>query len=205
MAKREVIQHVCDRCYDPTPIAGKVTFCIEDERHRLELCARHREALLAVLSEWANYGEQVPEHRPVIKFGQAPARAPGYSTAPIPFPVRVIEPEPEPELEPEVEPEPVAAELPFTPTAPPPPGGDEWHFTDHAIERMDERVLDPVEVLWAAVRPQQTVPDRDDPRVREHYRSGVYALVVPEDKLIITAYGAGDREQEQAELHREGA
>lgn len=65
------------------------------------------------------------------------------------------------------------------------PGMGGWKFADHALIRMGERHINPLEVLPVIERPEITRPgNAADLEIRQ--RSGLKAVVCPERGVIVT-------------------
>ena len=72
--------------------------------------------------------------------------------------------------------------------------GESWSFRHHALIRIGERQLNPVDVAKAADDPEVTHAGRA-PGTEVHIRKGIKVVVRPEQRLIITA---GDRDEQLA-------
>lgn len=170
----------CIRCMQPTPMDSRVNICVDEERYPLDLCETHAERLHRDLAPYIR-GVDPIEHKPPIRFGQAPQPRP----RPVAIPRRVVE-----FAEPTPEPQPALAPV-HRLNVPAVPGSDGWLFSDHAIKRLRERELDIDEVLRTAVHPQRSAPGKL-PETTACHRDGLIAVVVESRKLIVTAYRDGD-------------
>lgn len=72
-----------------------------------------------------------------------------------------------------------------------PADADRWVFTEHALERLQERGVNPVAALWAASEPAVKRPAREQGLVI-HERDGVKVVLNPSTQAIITVAFARD-------------
>jgi hypothetical protein len=186
MAKALVtLPNACDWCVDVHKGTETREFC-HDQRHiRLILCEWAANKFDADLYKWEKMGEELPAHKPPIKFGERN----GKSVAPIPIPKRVV-------LETVEEEEAVTVDSLHYAQNQLPPGADTWSFSSHALERLVERHVTGPEVLWAAIQPERT-SDGKLPETREHVRGTVMAVVVPHRRLIVTLYRLTNLDERQ--------
>ena len=69
--------------------------------------------------------------------------------------------------------------------------GTNWRFADHALVRLGERHIDPIEILKVVDDPSITRPgNASDLEVRE--RNGLKAVVAPDRGIIITVAKRGE-------------
>lgn len=73
--------------------------------------------------------------------------------------------------------------------------GSSWKFTSHALRRIGERHLDPMQVVEAAEDPTQTYPGKL-PESTVHRRGQVKAVVNADRRIIITAALRGEDDEE---------
>lgn len=76
--------------------------------------------------------------------------------------------------------------------------GSAWAFTSHALQRMGERRLKPMDVLAVADKPEIVRPGKQDDHVRVHEGRGLKVIVDTRDMVIVTAAGDEDHQEKIA-------
>lgn len=65
--------------------------------------------------------------------------------------------------------------------------GSAWQFSDHALIRMGQRRLNPVDVLWVAENPETSYPGLKDENAEVRMGKGLKVVVNPFRLTILTA------------------
>lgn len=174
MAKRLVPKQYCDRC--PVTKAKPAThigipFGFGEHKWKIDLCDQHYDMLSRDFFAWGLLAEEIEE---------APTRFSSGYVADLRRAAEIREREAELARE-AARYEPLGVEPPWS--------YDQWYFTDHAIERMNERFVDPVDVLWACVRPTFTRPASrpgDERSLVMHIRDDTKVVLDPKTQTIVT-------------------
>lgn len=176
MSKQMVKKRYCDRCplNKQRPATVTRTFGFDQTFWKADLCEQHDDMLTRELYAWGMLGEPIEE---------AP-------TAPV---RRVTFGRDAEELRrlADLRHRQTQEDRAIT-TAPPitlPLDHGDWHFTEHALERMEEREVDVVDILWACSSPTLRRPG-DDHGVFIHERNGTKVVCNPTTKDILTVADA---------------
>lgn len=168
--------HVTDH-----PATQEMRFCLEGEETVLELCDDAADRFLADMYKWEKIGQEAGPHK------SASSRPSRYI---VPIPKRVSQ---------EVIDHDNRSADGYVPalmavhSSQVPPGSDDWFFTSHALERLQQRDVTGGEVLWAAVHPHR-ITEGSLPGTKKHKRGDVIAVVENGHKRIVTCYRLGRSE-----------
>jgi len=187
MARRKTVIKVCDRC----PVGKEkratrtMTFALEGATYRIDVCEPHGAALERDILAWARLAEEVEQARMFsADYTQAAKRAAELRSRQAHVFAR-----------------PTAVQRESAPVLPLPSftGSEahkagEYQFTEHAVERLQERQVAPKDALLAATRPTVRRPGRM-PELVVHERAGVKVVVNPSTNAIITVARTADTDR----------
>lgn len=185
---KTAIGRPCVRCIQPTPATRRINVCVEEERYPFDLCNAHADRLSSDLAMWTNLVDTVVEHNAPIRFGEPGRRRP--QKVPVTFPIRRVD-APDETVEPPVPIRTSAAPtVLFSEARQLPPDAQLWTIGRHAHDqgKLPDRRITDREMLWAAVRPDFSFPDKDEPDVFEHRRGDICVVVNARTKHVITCY-----------------
>lgn len=74
----------------------------------------------------------------------------------------------------------------------------DWYFTQHALDRMAERDVDPIDILWACSKPKLSYSGREPGLMVHELENGTKAVVNPSTKTIITVAIKDDADDRKA-------
>ena len=182
----------CGRCFSPTAAVTVERVAFGNSTYEIPLCNPHADAFRREMFAWTRCGRLEEEEtffrRREVADGESRGRVvASYVHIPVSRP-REQPPEPEPPKTPQLS----------RPTVP--PGAHAWTFSDHALDRQDERGVSTEEALWCAVAPDSVRPGKRQPGTMVHIRGRVRIVVNPVMKRIITVYDASAMNTEEQEL-----
>lgn len=184
MARHLVKVKYCDRCpvNRPKPATHKgIPFGFGENRWKIDLCDQHYDMLSRDMYVWGMLGESVepevrstyattPELRRLAELRERQAREDreiakaGRDYSVVASGSTLIE-----RLD--------GVDVPH--------GHEHWYFTQHALDRMEEREVDATDVLWACVKPDMTRSAREPGLVIQE-RGDTKVVVNPSTKVIVT-------------------
>lgn len=188
MTKQVMQYRVCDCCPTEPPAVVTEKLQLNGARVELDLCQKCSDRLYSDFLGWADKGTPIGNG---TVFDQQ-RQITGPVLVNLDVPKKVSDRPTVISEEMTEEPTPIARNQPASP-----PTAHRWIFTDHALERVQERNLNVDEVLFAAERPAFVYPSKTDPGLEVRTLNNVTAIVDPILFEIITAYDSaseGDRE-----------
>ena len=186
--KRQQIVKVCDRCplgKNPTKATRTIRFGFGDTFWDIDVCEKHGDMLERELYAWGLLGKAV-EDRPTSRFGADYGHA-GRRLAEL----RTQQSREDRETVEAARDYAAAATgtelLARTagPQAAAPDDAADYVFTEHALQRMQERGVKAIDAIWAASAPTVKRPGRHH-GLMVHERAGTKVVVNPSTKTIIT-------------------
>jgi hypothetical protein len=188
MTKQVQQYRICDRPHPrEVPAVVQEKLMLNGVRWDLDLCQACSDQLHALIHDWGDCGTQAKGNISVFD-------AQRKITGPVTINLDAGKPRPEKVIlsSEDVEPEP--AQVAAKPRPAIPHTAARWVFSDHAVDRLNERELTSDEVLHAAESPATVFPDKKGEGLEIRQRGEVIAVVDPYVYEIVTAYRPGSED-----------
>ena len=186
MGRKLVKVKDCDRC--PTnrqvPATGTFRFSFGDHHWEIDLCDAHLKMIERDMYAWARLGREVEQHGVGRMFGSEYHRQP-RRTAELRTAQTAEDAAKERVTSNAKRGDELLAEQVTGPRPAAPADASEYVFTEHALQRLREREVNPIDALWAASDPTIKREARQ-PGLTLHERNGIKVVLNPHTKAIIT-------------------